>query len=343
MIIFFCIFFLGIFPRAYGFFEQYRAHKAYESGDIACAKKIYDELLTEQSDNAQVAYNLGKIALGEKEFQKAEAYFNHVTNIPDVPLSLQEQAWYDKGLSYVHRQMWQEALTSFQEVLNINPGNEYAKKMIEQIQKKLEEEKKQKEKQEEQKENNEQPQSDRSDEKKDNEQTNSPQNDQDDSQPDKDEQNNNEQNKNDQKSDEQTQNSDNDPQKNADKQTSDAQNQNNEGDKNERASDQNTQNTKQEQNNKEKEHQGSPQSEHGEQQASNDQSHKNVSSMAQQPGEQKELPDAKKAGTYGNQKPPDKELQLLELVEQHDAKSSKALFKRQIQQRMPGHYGQKNW
>jgi Ca-activated chloride channel family protein len=325
-ILLFCIFSVTC---AVAYFEEYNACHAYKNGDNACAQKLYDELLTRQPDNASAAYNCGKIALKEKEFEKAEAYFNHVTKNGAAPNSLREQAWYDAGLSFVHRELWQDALSSFQEVLKINPDNEYAKKMIEQIQKKLDEQKQQ----EEQQKNDEQS---CDDEKKDND--DSQKNDQNDSQSDEHEKNDDQKDSEEQKSDEQSQNSDNrDPH---DQSSENSQQQ----DQHERN---NNQNNPQPQQNKQEEQQQSeqpkPQQPEKQESAASDERDKKASSKSQQAQEQKELPDTKKAGTYGNQKPQDKESKLLELVEQHDAQASKALFKRQIQQQMPSYYGQKNW
>ncbi len=328
LILLFCI---NSVTCALAYFEEYNACHAYKNGDNACAQKLYDELLTRRPDNASAAYNCGKIALKEKEFEKAEAYFNHVTKNAAAPNALREQAWYDAGLSFVHRELWQDALNSFQEVLKINPDNEYAKKMIEQIQKKLDEQKQQ----EEQQKNDEQS---CDDEKKDNN-DDSQKNDQNDSQSDEHEKNDDQKDSEEQKSDEQSQNSDN---RDPNDQSSENAPQQDQHERN------NNQNNPQPQQNKQEEQQQQseqpkPQQSERQESAADDQHGKNASSKPQQAQEQKELPDAKKAGTYGNQKPQDKESKLLELVEQHDAQASKALFKRQIQQQMPSYYGQKNW
>lgn len=323
MIIFRLLFFVGMFSSTLAYFEEYHARNAYVNGENASAQKLYDELLTRQPDDASAAYNCGKIALKEKEFQKAEAYFNHVTQNAAAPNSLREQAWYDAGLSFVHRELWHDALSSFEEVLKLNPDNEYAKKMIEQIQKKLDEQKQQQEQQQQDEQS-----SDESDEKKD-DNNDSQKNDQNDSQPESDTNKNKDDQKNsdDQKSDEQSQNSDNEEQN-----------------KDEHSNDRNNAPQQQNKNNQEEQQQsGQPQPQQAQKQESSPGDQNKKAPIPQQAGEQKELPDTKKAGTYGNQKPQDKESKLLELVEQHDAQASKALFKRHIQQQMPSYYGQKNW
>lgn len=129
------------------YFEKYRVQNAYKQGDMQQAQYLLDEMLTQEPDNAEVAYNLGKVALKQKEFVKAVAYFNLVTQTKTASASLREQAWYDRGLSQVHMQQWEDALASYEEVLKINADNEYAQKMIDQIKKILEEKKQQEDQQ----------------------------------------------------------------------------------------------------------------------------------------------------------------------------------------------------
>lgn len=328
------------------YFDKYRAQKAYHQGDIKQAQLLLDEMLTQQPDDAEVAYNLGKVALKQKEYTKAAAYFDCVAKTDCMP-SLKEQAWYDHGLSQVYQQQWEQALADFEKVVAINPHNEYAQKMIDQI-KKILEEKKQQEEQQKQDQSNDQQQSD---EQQDNDQKNDSQkNDQKDNQDklddpsDKDgsggkkDNENSEQNHNNKDNNDSQEGKQHDQQKDAehDQQSGDEQKQK------EQPSEQHdtSQDEKQNKDSNNKTDQ-STQEQQSSQQKNNDQA-KSENAAANNASEQA-LQETKNDGTNDKQKPADKETMLLQLVEQHDAKMSKALFKRNIQQQMPSRYGQKNW
>ncbi len=326
------------------YFEKYRAQRAYKQGDNKQAQYLLDEMLTQDPDNAEVAYNLGKVALKEKEFSKAAAYFNAVTQSASASLSLHEQAWYDLGISNVHLKQWEEALASFQEVLKINSENEYAQKMIDQI-KKILEEKKQQEQEQKQDKHSDDSKSEQN--KQDKQENDSDKNDQKNQKDDKDD----DSEKDNQKKDDSSENKDRDSSSQKDEKENENSDEESKPDKDseQNGDEQEKQQPQENNDHNEKNNADKKQNE----QAQNQQSdlnkpdeQKNDQSQPSQNQPEEALQEAKNDGkndTQAQQKPADKETMLLQLVEKHDAQMSKALFKRQVQQQMPSRHGQKNW
>ncbi len=137
-----------------GLFKHYKAAQAYRCNDNAQAQRIYEELITEDIKDYQALYNAGKAAYQQKDFVKAESYFNHTALSQTAPTLLRKQAWFDQGNTQIHQNKLQEALDSFKKVLSLDEHHKEAQEMIEAITKHIQQEKQAQEEQKQDEQNN---------------------------------------------------------------------------------------------------------------------------------------------------------------------------------------------
>jgi len=139
---------------------NYRIAKAYEKQDYNTAQQLLEATLIENSANEQALYNMACIFYQKKEFAQAGDYFKKIALSES---SHKEQAWFGLANSLVQLMDLEGALHGYEEVLNINPDNERARKNYEIVKKMLEEQKEQKKQQQHKKENEKNKQGDKQD------------------------------------------------------------------------------------------------------------------------------------------------------------------------------------
>jgi len=73
------------------------ARRAMEQDDFGRALRLYEKLLVESPEDARLHYNAGAAAYGAGDFEKARNHFNSTLASPEVPLPLQQRAFYNLG------------------------------------------------------------------------------------------------------------------------------------------------------------------------------------------------------------------------------------------------------
>src|SRR5437868_14868598 len=87
---------LCVQSSAYAVFERYRATQAYQQGDVDVAQHLLEPLFIQNQDDAQTAYNLGKIAYKKGDFAAAATYTERAAAHAQEK-QLQIQAHFDTG------------------------------------------------------------------------------------------------------------------------------------------------------------------------------------------------------------------------------------------------------
>lgn len=324
--------------------KHLRAANAYHDGDMQTAQRLLDDALTDDANDFQAAYNRGKVAYAQQDYEHAQAYFEKAAQVENNT-QLKMQAWYDTGNAQVQQKKLEQAIRSYEEVLTLSPEHQEALKMLDQLRKILEQQKHQQQQQNNQK-----------DQK--NQQKNQQQNNDDNQQGDQ-------QNRDDQKGDK-----DQDDQNNQNDGDSDQEQQQQNQGNDDGSKQQNSQNKRQQ---KEQEQEGAEDDHnksHGqnrqqsEQQSEQDKKTNNSkqNNQHEQSSEQQNAPSSTNDGTQNEQKtqeadadgdgheqeqapqgPPDKYAQLFAALDERDASISKDMLKANLKDKMPHKYGQKNW
>lgn len=126
-----CVLFLS--SNAQGFFSYDRAASLMEQEKWQEAKQQLKTLLVDKPDSPDILYDAGVASYKTKDLKQAAAYFKRVTDLPQTKIELKEQAYFNAGNTSAALKEYDEAIKQFNEVLNINPANEKAKKNIEQV------------------------------------------------------------------------------------------------------------------------------------------------------------------------------------------------------------------
>jgi Ca-activated chloride channel homolog len=127
--------------------ELHRGVKAYQNKDFQQAQTYFENIAMQRPDDIQALYNAGKSAYAKQEYPAAEAFFNEARtqskSTDDQTLRLQLE--YDYANALARQKKYKESLLSYKQVIHLDPNHEYAKKMIDQIQKLLEDQSKEQE------------------------------------------------------------------------------------------------------------------------------------------------------------------------------------------------------
>ena len=125
-----------------------RALREYRRGNYSRALTEYEKLSERKPDDARLHYNTGAAAYQEKEYEQALKQFSAGLATPDV--KLQEQAYYNLGNTRYRlgedaadpkQQMaqWQQAVSSYESALKLDPKDEDSRHNLELVKKRLEE------------------------------------------------------------------------------------------------------------------------------------------------------------------------------------------------------------
>jgi Ca-activated chloride channel family protein len=124
------------------------ALREYKAGKYDQALKEYEQLLERKADDPRLRFNAGAAAYRNGRFDEAAKHFEAAAVSPD--LSLQEQAYYNRGNTFYHlgennpdpaqrTETWKKAVEDYQNSLNLNPQDTDAKFNYEFVKKKIEE------------------------------------------------------------------------------------------------------------------------------------------------------------------------------------------------------------
>lgn len=130
---------------------EYKAYDAYLQSqyDVACDE--YSNLLESDPYNPQGNYNVGTVLYKKGDVQNSEQYFKRAVEHAQDNVDLKEQALFNLGNSYMKIKKYQDAIDSYENVLQLNEHNdkavknlEIAKRLLELEQQKDEEQRQQK-------------------------------------------------------------------------------------------------------------------------------------------------------------------------------------------------------
>lgn len=151
---------LSFAPRAY----CSRGEEAYKQKDYLQASEYYLQKLEKSPDDPELLYNYGTAAFKNNLYDDAIEAFTKALKSDDI--ELQQKAYYNRGNSYYQKgaeaqqadpkaaiNQWQEALSSLDSALKLNPGDADAKHNQQIIKKQLEELEKQQQQEQQDKQN----------------------------------------------------------------------------------------------------------------------------------------------------------------------------------------------
>jgi Ca-activated chloride channel family protein len=124
------------------------ALREYKAGKYDQALKEYEHLLERKADDPRLRFNAGAAAYRSRQFEEAAKQFEEALTSPD--LSLQEQAYYNRGNTFYHlgetnpdhdkrKETWSKAVQDYENSLKLNPQDADAKFNYEFVKKKIEE------------------------------------------------------------------------------------------------------------------------------------------------------------------------------------------------------------
>ncbi len=132
------------------------ALKKYENGKYESALLEYQRLIKKKPGDPRLEFNAGAAAYQAQDFQEALKHLNSSLLTPDVPL--QQRAYYNLGNTQYRvgedaaepqkkQEVWEQAVTSYESALKLNPADEDAKFNLDLVKTRLEELKKQQQQQ----------------------------------------------------------------------------------------------------------------------------------------------------------------------------------------------------
>ncbi len=98
------------------------AYAKYASGDLASAKKVYEEVLKLYPGEYDVLLNLGVISEKQNNFDKAIEYYTTAARLEPG----KTDAYYNMAVIYWQKSNWGMAVEMFNKMLEINPGDQRA-------------------------------------------------------------------------------------------------------------------------------------------------------------------------------------------------------------------------
>lgn len=163
------------------------ALKQYQSGRYAAALRAYEQALQKKPNDPRLRFNAGTAAYQAGKYEKALEHLNSALVTPDV--QLQQRAYYNRGDAQFRlgeeeqdpkkrTAAWEEAVSSFESAMKLDPRDTDAKYNLDLVKHKLEELKKQQQQQQNQDDKKDDKKDDQKDDKKDQQKDNQKQQDQ---------------------------------------------------------------------------------------------------------------------------------------------------------------------
>jgi len=141
--------------------EIYKGNELYKKQQYDKANEQYQKALSKDPSNPIANYNSGNADFRQNKFDDAIKSFDNTIDTKDK--SLQQQAYYNKGVAFSKQQKLQESIDAWKEALRLNPNDkdtrENLEKALRELKKKQQEENQKKNKKQKQQKEKQQPQS----------------------------------------------------------------------------------------------------------------------------------------------------------------------------------------
>lgn len=121
-----------------GLFTYDRVARLMQKGEYDKAKPLLQKMVVDAPENPEVLYDAGFVSYKTKDFKQAAAYFKQATRMPDASNTLKEKAYFNSANTAVELKELESAITDYEHVLEINPGNEQAKHNLQKVKEMLE-------------------------------------------------------------------------------------------------------------------------------------------------------------------------------------------------------------
>lgn len=109
-----------------------KANELYKKGEAKNAETVYDEALKIDSKNTTAIFNKGNSLFKQNKFSEAiKQYQSTAETTTDA--ELQAKAYYNKAVSEIKQQQYQEALQSLKQSLKMNNSDEQARENLQKL------------------------------------------------------------------------------------------------------------------------------------------------------------------------------------------------------------------
>ena len=130
--------------------DIYKGNELYRKQQFDKAVEAYQQALTKNPKSDIANFNAGNATFRQNKFDDAlNSFDNTINNTADK--TLQQQAFYNKGVAFSKEQRLEESIEAWKQALKMNPGDlvtrENLEKALRELKKKKEQEKQQKDKQ----------------------------------------------------------------------------------------------------------------------------------------------------------------------------------------------------
>ncbi len=139
-------FFISTFISKANIITDFKAVQAYKNKDFDKSKQIFENNVIQDPLNEEKLYNLANVFYQKKDYENAEKYYKKVSLSEEIDLKKKEEVFFNYGCTLAQQNKLEEALKSFEKVVQINKENKRAKDNIEKIKKLLEQKKQQEDK-----------------------------------------------------------------------------------------------------------------------------------------------------------------------------------------------------
>lgn len=107
--------------------EMQRGNNAYKKGNFASAMKSYQNVLNEDSTNAEAIFNKANATYQENMYSEAIEGYNTIINEPANNSKVKSEAFYNKGNALLQQGNADSALIAYKQAMRLNPNDFDAK------------------------------------------------------------------------------------------------------------------------------------------------------------------------------------------------------------------------
>jgi Ca-activated chloride channel family protein len=115
--------------------SNYRGNHAFAKKDFKRAQAEYSKILESSPYDPEANYNVGLSLYKQNRFEDAQHYFDRAEQSAGKNNVLLEQALFNEGNAYVQLKKLENALKSYEKVLEVNPKNQQAQQNIDIVKK----------------------------------------------------------------------------------------------------------------------------------------------------------------------------------------------------------------
>jgi len=130
--------------------DIYKGNELYRKQQFDKAVEAYQQALTKNPKSDIANFNTGNATFRQNKFDEALNSFDHTIN-NSTDKTLQQQAYYNKGVAFSKEQRLEESIEAWKQALKMSPGDQVTRENLEkalrELKKKKEQEKQQKDKQ----------------------------------------------------------------------------------------------------------------------------------------------------------------------------------------------------